>query len=207
MYAENAEGKVYANFGSLSSEGGENRLNVAITRARSKIIVVTSIEPEALKVETAKNLGPKLLKKYLTYVRAASKGDDEEKRAVLSELDPAEAIERTPIDTTLASVEEQMKARLTKLGYKVDVNLGNRNNRISLAVYDEKTDKYLVGVVLDKDAFESSTSSIERDVYKPKFLEAKGWSIMRIWCRDWWLYPQKVIKAITAEADKNKKKQ
>ncbi len=205
-YAENTDGKVYANFGSLSSEGGENRLNVAITRARSKIIVVTSIEPEALKVETTKNLGPKLLKKYLTYVRAAAKGDEEEIRAILTELDPSEAIEKAAIQTTLASVEEQIKSRLTKLGYKVDVNLGNRNNRISLAVYDEKTDRYLVGVVLDRDAFESSSSCLERDVYKPKFLEAKGWSIMRVWCRDWWLYPQRVIKAITAEADKNKKK-
>ena len=203
-YAENADGKVYTNFGSLSAEGGENRLNVAITRAKSKIIVVTSIEPEALKVDTSKHLGPKLLKKYLTYVRAAAKGDDEETRAILSELDPSEAIERELVQTTIASVEEQIKARLEKLGYKVDINLGNSNSRISLAVYDEKSDKYLVGVVLDRDAFEDSLSAIERDVYKPKFLEAKGWTILRVWCRDWWLYPQKVIKTITAAADKNK---
>ena len=203
-YAENTDGKVYTNFGSLSAEGGENRLNVAITRARSKIIVVTSIEPEALKVETAKHLGPKLLKKYLTYVRAAAKGDEEEIRAILSELDPSEAIERERVQTTLLSVEEQIKARLEKLGYKVDIGLGNRNSRISLAVYDEKKDKYLVGVVLDRDAFEDTASCIERDVYKPKFLEAKGWTILRVWCRDWWLYPQRVIKSITATAEKNK---
>lgn len=203
-YAENADGKVYTNFGSLSAEGGENRLNVAITRARAKIIVVTSIEPEALKVETAKHLGPKLLKKYLTYVRAAAKGDAEEVRAILSELNPSEAIERERVQTTLLSVEEQIKARLEKLGYKVDIGLGNRNSRISLAVYDEKKDKYLVGVVLDRDAFEDTASCIERDVYKPKFLEAKGWTILRVWCRDWWLYPQRVIKSITAALDKNK---
>lgn len=203
-YAENADGKVYTNFGSLSAEGGENRLNVAITRARTKIIVVTSIEPEALKVETAKHLGPKLLKKYLTYVRAAAKGDAEEVRAILSELNPSEAIERERVQTTLLSVEEQIKARLEKLGYKVDIGLGNRNSRISLAVYDEKKDKYLVGVVLDRDAFEDTASCIERDVYKPKFLEAKGWTILRVWCRDWWLYPQRVIKSITAALDKNK---
>ena len=203
-YAENAEGKVYTNFGSLSAEGGENRLNVAITRAKSKIIVVTSIEPEVLKVDTAKNLGPKLLKKYLMYARAVSKGDDEEVKAILSELDPDEAKADDAIMTSVASVEERMKEKLTKLGYKVDINLGNRNSRISLAVYDEKTDKYLVGVVLDRDAFASSSSCMERDVYKPRFLEARGWTIMRVWCRDWWLYPQKVIKSIVAAAEKNK---
>lgn len=203
-YAENSEGKVYTNFGSLSAEGGENRLNVAITRAKSKIIVVTSIEPEALKVDTAKNLGPKLLKKYLMYVRAVAKGDDQETATVLAEISGPEAPSASPVMTTVAAVEEQMKEKLEKLGYKVDVKLGNKNSRISLAVYDEKSDKYLVGVELDKDAFASSSSCMERDVYKPKFLEERGWTVMRVWCRDWWLYPQRVIKSIAAIADSNK---
>ena len=206
-YAENADGKVYTNFGSLSAEGGENRLNVAITRAKSKVIVVTSIEPEVLRVENSKNQGPKLLKKYLMYARAVSKGDMAEVASVLSGLDDNESIQKsTEISTSIASVEERMKERLTKLGYKVDINLGNANNRISLAVYDDKTDRYLVGVELDKDAYAASSSCMERDVYKPKFFEACGWNIMRVWCRDWWLYPQKVIKSITAAAEKNKQK-
>ena len=73
-YARNEFGKVNASFGSLSNEGGENRLNVAITRAKQKIYVVTSIEPEELKVDGAKFAGPKLLRSYLAYARAVSKG-------------------------------------------------------------------------------------------------------------------------------------
>ena len=202
-YAENELGRVYTSFGSLSAEGGENRLNVAITRAKSKIIVVTSIEPETLKVDTAKNLGPKLLKKYLTYARAVSKGDDEEVRAILKEIDCGESESKS--FSSLISIEEEIKERLEKQGYKVSTNLGNSNSRISIAIYDDKTDKYLVGVELDTDAFASSDSCIERDVCKPRFLEARGWSIIRVWSRDWWLSPQKVIRAITAEAEKNKK--
>ena len=202
-YAENSDGKVYTSFGSLSAEGGENRLNVAITRAKSKIIVVTSIEPEDLKVDTAKHLGPKLLKKYLMYVRAVSKGDTKEVEAILSEISTNEKREERRIVTTVASVEERIKERLEKLGYKVDTNLGNENSRISLAVYDEKKDKYLVGIELDRDAFETSKSIMERDVYKPRFLESRGWTIMRVWCRDWWLYPSKVIKSIVSAAEKN----
>ena len=205
-YAENADGKVYTNFGSLSAEGGENRLNVAITRAKSKIIVVTSIEPEVLKVDTAKNLGPKLLKKYLMYVRAVANGDEKETKAILSELSTNEGKPENPIMTTVAAVEVRIKERLEKLGYKVDTNLGNTNSRISLAVYDEKTDKYLVGIELDKDAFETSKSIMERDVYKPRFLESRGWTLIRVWCRDWWLYPNKVIKTIVSAAEKNLKK-
>ncbi len=206
-YAENAEGKVYTNFGSLSADGGENRLNVAITRAKSRIIVVTSIEPEVLKVEAAKNLGPKLLKKYLMYVRAVSNGNEEDVAAILSGLDSSESVDAgASVVTGIPSLEERIKERLVKLGYKVDLGLGNEKNRISLAVYDEKSDRYLVGVELDKDAYASSASTIERDVYKPKFFESRGWNIIRVWCRDWWLYPQKVIKSITTAAEKSRKK-
>ena len=201
-YAPNESGKLYANFGSLSSEGGENRLNVAITRAKSKIYVVTSIEPEDLRVEGTKHQGPKLLKKYLKYVRAVSASDTKEVAAILSELSPPEA--RAAAITKAPEVEDQIKEKLEKLGYRVDTNLGNKNNRISLAIYDEELDRYLVGVELDKHAFAASDSPLERDVYKPRFLYARGWSIVRVWCRDWWLYPSKVVKSITALAEKNK---
>ena len=204
-YAENESGKLYTSFGSLSQEGGENRLNVAITRAKSKIIIVTSIEPEDLKVDNTKNAGPKLLQKYLMYTRAVSKGDDEEAKVVLSELRPPEQ-KPEAMFTDVATVEVQMKERLEKHGYKVDTGLGNENNRISLAIYDPDTDKYLVGIELDTDAFRGSSSCLERDVYKPRFLEARGWTLVRVWCRDWWLYPTKVIKHITYLAEKNKKK-
>ena len=204
-YANNEQGKLYTNFGSLSAEGGENRLNVAITRAKSKIIVVTSIEPEALKVEGAKNVGPKLLRKYLMYVRAVSSSLDSDVKTILSELDPQESTTHNQI-TKIAPIDERIRERLVKLGYTVDMNLGNKNNRISLAIYDEKLDKYLLGVVLDRDAYDTSDSTMERDVYKPIFLESKGWNLLRVWSRDWWLYPQRVIKSITdaAEAVRNK---
>ncbi len=206
-YANNEEGKLYTNFGSLSAEGGENRLNVAITRAKTKIIVVTSIEPEALKVDGAKHLGPKLLKKYLMYARAVSSSLDSDVKTILSELNPTDSAGEGQI-TKLVPIEERIKERLTKLGYTVDMRLGNKSNRISLAIYDEKTDRYLVGIILDKDAYDSSDSTMERDVYKPLFLESRGWSLIRVWSRDWWLYPQRVIKSIVdaAEANRTKKK-
>lgn len=204
-YAPGENGKIYSNFGSLSTEGGENRLNVAITRAKSKIIVVTSIEPEDLKVENSKNLGPRLLRDYLSYVRAVSDNDYNAMRAILRGLNPVEKDDKE-IVTNLPRTEEQIKEGLEKIGYTVHTGLGNENNKISLAVFDETEDKYLVGVILDVDAFASSSASMERDVYKPKFLEARGWNLMRVWCRDFWISPDKVIKAIASAAEKAKKK-
>ena len=205
-YAPNELGRIYTNFGSLSSEGGENRLNVAITRAKSKIIVVTSIEPEDLKVDAAKNQGPKLLREYLAYVRSVSAGDKAHAGAILKSLCPTDQSSGVNALTSTLSIEEQMKERLEKLGYKVDVGLGNKNSRISLAVYDDSNDKYLIGVELDKDAFAASTSAMERDVYKPKFLEGRGWTVIRVWSRDWWLSPARVIRTIVNAAEKNRVK-
>ena len=203
-YAPNELGRVYTNFGSLSAEGGENRLNVAITRAKTKIIVVTSIEPEDLKVDGSKNQGPKLLRDYLAYVRYVANGDNASARTILNNLSPSDSGNDNRILTTTPSIEEQMKERIEKLGYKVDIGLGNKNSRISLAVYDDSTDKYLIGVELDKDAFAASSSAMERDVYKPKFLEGRGWKIIRVWCRDWWISPARVVRTIVNAAEKNR---
>ncbi len=65
-YAPDEKGKITMNFGSLNMQGGENRLNVAVTRAREKIYFVTSVWPEQLQTEQTANEGPRLLKAYLT---------------------------------------------------------------------------------------------------------------------------------------------
>ena len=140
-YAPNELGRVNAIFGSLSNEGGENRLNVAITRAKNKIYVVTSIEPEQLKVESSKFLGPKLLKAYLAYVRAVSNGDSEEVKTILDSF--SESMLNTKYIGNVLPIENQIAEKLQKLGYKTEVNLGNSNSKISVAVYDRKKDKYI----------------------------------------------------------------
>ncbi len=202
-YAKNEYGKINATFGSLSNEGGENRLNVAITRAKQKIYVVTSIEPEELKVDTSKNIGPKLLRSYLTYVRAVSNGNSEEVKTILNGF--GETISQKPRLSNLLPIENQIANKLNKLGYKTELNLGNSNSKISIAVYDKKQDKYLLGIETDELVAKSSDSALERDVYRNEFLKSKGWKIFRVWSRDWWHNPTQVINAIVKEIEKQKK--
>lgn len=199
-YAKNDTDRVVAQFGSLSMEGGENRLNVAITRAKKKIYVVTSIEPEELdKVETTKNNGPKLLKKYLQYARAVSSGKQDEVKKLLSTFDA------TPkIQSTVGAYENQIKEGLEQMGYKVYTNLGNTYYKLSLGIYDEELKRFILGVECDYSAYRSSESVLERDVYRIKFLESRGWRIIRVWSRDWWQSRQKVLANIAAAADKEK---
>ena len=203
-YARNEYGRVVAHFGSLSVEGGENRLNVAITRAKEKIYVVTSIEPEELMVEGSKNAGPKIFKSYLQYVRAVSNKKNKEAQFILDSFKPT--MPQATEDVVENKFEDEIKAELVKLGYNVETNLGNTNYKLSLAVYDKKLDRYLLGIECDYAAYKSSDSILERDVYHNKFLESRGWSIMRVWSRDWWLNKDKVINNIVKAINLNKKK-
>jgi translation initiation factor 1 (eIF-1/SUI1) len=192
-YAKNEFGKVVAHFGLLSNQGGENRLNVAITRAKQKIYLVTSIEPEELNVEGSKNIGPKLFKEYLKYVRAVANGNVLETKIILNNLLPS--IENSNVNLN-GDMENQIKSELEALGYTVETNVGNTAHNIPLAIYDKKQDKYLLGIECDYTAYESSDSILERDVYKPEFLKSRGWKIFRIWSRDWWMNKKKVLNAI-----------
>lgn len=200
-YAKNENDRVVAQYGSLSMEGGENRLNVAITRAKKKVYVITSIEPEELdRAETTKNNGPKLLRKYLQYARAVSENNPAEVRQLLMsmygkprEIDP------------VGAYEQQIKAALERAGYEVDINLGNTDYKLSLGVYDRDLGRYVLGIECDYQAFHSSESVLERDVYRFKFFEIRGWKIVRVWSRDWWLSPAKVLADLTDTIEKQKK--
>ncbi|MDR0697487.1 MAG: DUF4011 domain-containing protein [Christensenellaceae bacterium] len=199
-YAKNTNDVIYANFGALSMEGGENRLNVAVTRAKKKVYVVTSIEPEELdRVETSKNNGPRLLKRYLQYARAVSDNDTKGIREVLSML---YVDRRHKLD--IGRYEEQIKTELEKLGYVVDINIGNTKYKLSLAIYDDTLKGYVLGIECDYQAFNTSDSIMESDVYRIKFLENRGWTIMRVWSRDWWISRERVLDEIVAAIDRER---
>ncbi|RYF58663.1 MAG: DNA helicase, partial [Cytophagaceae bacterium] len=74
-YAPDERGKVSAQFGTLNMSGGENRLNVAVTRARERTYVITSVYPDQLSVENTANEGPKMLKAYLNYALEVAQGN------------------------------------------------------------------------------------------------------------------------------------
>ncbi len=194
-YGKNENGRISVNFGSLSQDGGENRLNVAISRAKKKIYVVTSIEPEELQVENTKNMGAKLFKKYLQYVRAVSNGDKAEALNILMSV----------LDTKLKNNEDskhdsdfeaEVCEALVKRGYEVHKQVGVSGYRIDLAIYDAAKSKYILGIECDGAAYHSSKSARERDIHRQRYLESRGWKIVRIWSHNWWSNPDAEIDKI-----------
>lgn len=194
-YAANENGKVSVNFGSLSQDGGENRLNVAISRAKSKVYLVTSIEPEALDIDGTKNRGPKLFKKYLQYAREVSDGNEEAANAILKSLLDTD-IERSKEDHYDSDFEMEVRDAFVDLGYDIKTQVGVSGYKIDLAIYDSVTSRYVLGIECDGATYHSSKSARERDIHRQRYLESRGWKIVRIWSRDWWRNPNGEIKKI-----------
>lgn len=191
-YAKNENGRLVRRFGWLNQRGGENRLNVAISRARKKIHIVTSFHPSELQVEDTKNEGLRLLKKYLEYAFAVSENDrDSAKQILLSFGDESTPGQNISFDSDF---ENQVYDALTEKGYQVDTQVGIGGYRIDLAI---KIDgKYILGIECDGRLYHSSKSARERDYHRQKYLESRGWKIHRIWSPNWWKHPEQEIEKI-----------
>ena len=185
-YAKNPDGKFSNIFGTLNKAGGENRLNVAITRARKGMMVVCSVDPGDIK-ETGKNLGPRRLRQFLEYSRAISDSDEAGAREVLQRLGSAMQVVGGRDAATESVFEEQVMRELVERSYKVSPQVGYSGFRIDLGVvHPDDPGRYVVGIECDGATYHSGKSAKERDVMRQRFLEDKGWRILRIWSRRWW---------------------
>ena len=196
-YAKNENGRLIRNFGWLNQKGGENRLNVAISRAKKKVHIVTSFEPAELQVEDTKNDGPRILKKYLEYAFAVSAEDKDSAREILHSFgDDNLPGQNVSFDSDF---ENQVYDALKDAGYTVDTQIGIGGYNIDLAI--KKNGKYILGIECDGRLYHSSKSARERDYHRQKYLESRGWRIHRIWSTNWWKNPQKEIKKIMSVVD------
>jgi len=199
-YAKDADGRFANFFGTLSMKGGENRLNVAVTRARKEMIVVSSIEPADIK-PTSKYDGPKRLRQFLEYAKMTDSLNKEGLRAVLSEINPdMKRNEEYKKDEFDSEFEIQVCNKLRDKGHRVETQVGFSGYKIDLAVvHPHDENRYILGIECDGATFHSAKSVRERDVMRQKFLEEKGWTIERIWSRNWWRNPESEIDRIDAK--------
>jgi len=191
-YARDVDGFVRRRFGWLNNEGGQNRLNVAISRARKKIYFVTSLYPEELKVEDLKSKGPKLLKDYMRYCNYISNQDSEMAKEVLKQLHSSED---TELDSQLSSLVSDIKKRLERNNYNVKTSIGIGQYSINLAIYDDELNTYKLGIICDVNI--SNTADARRDLYHQElYLRARGWTIYRVFASNWYVDPNKEMRSI-----------
>ena len=178
-------GRVRAAFGPIGQEGGEKRLNVAVTRARSGLAVVSSIEPHELDTSGSKNVGPKLLAAYLGLVRARSMGDlaDAERHLDLArQLGGGHGVTGgsiAPIDRRAGKrVARDLADALETSGLRVERQFGLGHRRLDLVVGRPDESSWRIGV--DCTEFLADSDALSRDVYGPRFWKRMGWTVIRV---------------------------
>ncbi|MBP5972781.1 DUF4011 domain-containing protein [Brasilonema sp. CT11] len=171
-YARDSQGKLYLNFGPLNRQGGERRLNVAVTRAKSKITLVSSIQAGDIDLTRAESQGVRLLRDYLEY--AASGGERLQGNSYTDALH---------FDSPF---EEDVYHTLVQDGYTIRTQVGCSGYRIDLAVVNNnRPGEFLLGIECDGASYHSSPTARDRDRLRQQVLEKLGWNIHRIWSTDW----------------------
>lgn len=171
-YGTDGNGNLLHNFGPLNRVGGERRLNVAVTRAKCNIQLVTSMHYTDIDLKRTSAEGVRLLREYINY---AENGDD------APDMDSYSSIfENQDFDFEL-EVCEYLKSR----GFSVDTQVGCSGSRVDLALKIPNSLDYILAIECDGPTYHSLKNARDRDRLRQEVLERMGWKFYRIWSTDW----------------------
>lgn len=179
-YGKDSSGYMAMNFGPLSSDGGERRLNVLISRARERMEVFSSITADDIDLARTNMIGPRVLKRFLRY-------------AASGYMDTPEVGERGPD----SPFEEDVARALAGIGHRVVHQVGTAGFFVDLAVVDpDQPGRYVLGIECDGASYHSSRSARDRDRLRQAVLESRGWRIHRVWSTDWFKDPEGELRKL-----------
>jgi very-short-patch-repair endonuclease len=167
-YGPDAKGNQYLRFGPINGANGQRRLNVLFTRAKRRIEVFSSLDPERIPT-TGTSAGVRVLKEYLGYARTG----------ILEVPNDGGAQPTNDFERSIGSV-------LKEKGYDVVPQVGVAGFFIDLAVrHPIKPGTFMLGIECDGASYHSGRSARDRDRLRQEILENLGWRIYRIWSTDW----------------------
>lgn len=184
-YGKDVAGKMHMTFGPLNGNGGARRLNVAITRARYHVKLVSSILPDVIDSQY-QNQAVQLLRHYMEYARQRGS-----RSALYAEADVK------PLAESESPFEDAVCKALTDCGFIVDKQVGCSGYRIDMGIRDsENPGRYLLGIECDGATYHSAKTARDRDRLRQQVLEGLGWRIHRVWSRDWITSPRREVQKI-----------
>lgn len=170
-YGRDEAGKLTMNFGPINSAGGWRRLNVAVTRARRRVELVSSIT--AGDIQETGSPGIKHLKRYLDYAQRGT-------IALALDLTDSQGDAESPF-------EEEVLRVLRSWGYEAVPQVGTAGYRIDIGIRDPaRPGRYSIGIECDGAAYHSSLVARDRDRLRQEVLERLGWTLHRIWGPAWY---------------------
>jgi DNA polymerase III delta prime subunit len=188
-YGPDKRGHVSMNFGPLNNQGGERRLNVAVSRARYEMMVFSTLQPEQIDLNRSRAKGVEGLKRFLEFAKNGRIAVSTTQVAQERGLDLADDIAR----------------EIRKMGYEVDTHVGRSNFKVDVAVIDpDHTDSYLLGILCDGRNYYETKTERDREITQPGVLRGLGWNLLRIWSVDWFMNRDKDLERIRQRLDELK---
>lgn len=182
-YGKQPDGRLLYRFGPLNGQGGERRLNVAVSRARRRLTLVSSFSHIDMDPSRSSSQGVELLRRYLKYVESGG-----------LDLGGAEA------NTPLNPFEIDVKHRLEQAGLDVIPQYGTSGFRIDFAIpHPDGSGRMALAVEADGASYHSTPTARDRDRLRQQVLERLGWRFHRIWSTDWFNdHTAEVAKVVAA---------
>lgn len=169
-YGKTPAGRLPYRFGPLLQDGGDRRLNVAVTRARSRMTLVSSFSHLDMDPNRSSASGVKMLRAYLQY--ASTHGSS------LGEV----AMDRPSLNPFEISVRD----RLVGAGIPLVAQYGVAGYWIDFAAaHPTQPGRMVLAVEADGASYHSSSTARDRDRLRQDQLERLGWTFHRIWSTDW----------------------
>ncbi len=180
-YGKNHRGDLPYRFGPLLMDGGERRLNVAVTRAKNRITLVSSFTARDMDPERSDAEGVKLLRQYLQYV----------------ESDGANLGDRIIEKPALNPFEVDVRDTLQRRGLKLVAQYGSSGYWIDYAVqHPTQPGRYVLALECDGASYHSSESARDRDRLRQEQLERLGWRFCRIWSSEWFYDKERSVQKV-----------
>lgn len=170
-YGRTPDGSLPHRFGPLNNAGGERRLNVAVTRAKRRMTVVSSFSADQIDPSRSSARGVMLLKAFLGY--AATGG----------------SVGAQDVGDGGTVLHERIAEALAAGGYESKSALGYSADRIDIAVVDPDTELPTVAIEIDGEGYASRPSVRDRDRLRAEQLERLGWKHLTVWSMDWYRDP------------------
>lgn len=172
-FGPDAAGHMTMNFGALNKEGGERRLNVAVTRARRALKIYASFQPENIILSKTNARGVHDLRLFLEFAQVGFRALAAATKAGLGEFE--------------SPFEEAVAEALRRRGWQIHPQVGVSSFRIDLGVVDPNCPgRYLAGIECDGYTYHRSATARDRDRLRESVLCGLGWNIVRIWSTEWW---------------------
>jgi very-short-patch-repair endonuclease len=178
-YGKDRSGRLVYRFGPLLTKGGERRLNVAVTRARQRMTLVSSFDHHDMDLNRSSSRGVELLRLYIQY--AASEGK------ILGETEQS--------GVPLNPFEKDIYDALTGKGISLLPQWGVSSYRIDMvAQHPQQPGRFVLAIECDGASYHSLPTARDRDRLRQQQLEALGWRFHRIWSTDWFMRREKEIQ-------------